>query len=137
MHIIRLRHPWQAEPAAALEPAIAAAQPEHFDSDPAIAYRRNFHRPTGLGDDALHLNIAIVAQAPVRLLAWLNDQALPLGDSQDGILRSDITGLVEPFNTLRIDVRGLPSPSGSLNESSADAFPRLSEFAEVELQIGS
>jgi len=91
LHRIRLRRPWQCEPAGE-----------------GACWRRRFHRPTGLGPDT---QVWIVlggfsAAGTMRL----NGQALGRLDPERPECRFDATGAMCPENELAIDLDA-PAPA--------------------------
>ena len=84
MHTIRLRNPWQQQPA----------------ESGGTRWTRAFHRPTGISEREKVWLVISDSTVPV----WLGDQLLTAdGIGQGG--RYDITTLLENFNRLAVDVQ--------------------------------
>ncbi len=164
MHIIRLRHPWQA--AWRQPPLDDAPQAENRGHDhtagqlrPA-SYCRKFHRPSGLNDHqpvALVVELASVAARPVQFALHdilLNSKPLRLSAASDSDhsptrLSARIDSLLVPFNQLEIlcslavgemvDTQVASAVAAVSVTQRGDALsaapPDLCDWADVRLEI--
>lgn len=155
MHIIRLRHPWQA--AWRDLPAGDALKLDHADHQLRLAqYNRQFHRPNGLRK---HQPVTLVVQptdsmSPVRPFVvhsiQLNSQPLPISvatnDAQLFIhISARIESILEPFNQIEImcgmtagEILGdqvVTTTAARDADASSIPPPALSQWAEVRLEI--
>lgn len=155
MHTIRLRAPWQS-----------AWHRDASTEQWVAAYTRPFHRPSGLAGAAVHLRYAAHREAiHCGVAVELNECRLePLpspvkeGNATEGdvvdlnaadcVLSFDVTQSLKPYNTLKLLLPALESPSDSADATLADAAPGtgataeplrepmpLERLAEVSLQI--
>ncbi|GAB5403485.1 MAG: hypothetical protein Aurels2KO_17160 [Aureliella sp.] len=110
MHAIRLRHPWKSE----------------ILPDGLLRYVRKFHRPTGLGDESVTLNLQCVDSVSCSEIR-LNGS--PLTDSAGNSLRLEVTSELLPFNTLQCEFALASSP----DPTQAPSFDQLAR-AQLEIQ---
>lgn len=128
MHVIRLRKPWEktTHPDGHVvridvpEGPVEEGPVEEMQSVEMIAhYGRSFHRPSGLGESIVYLNISAWHGQLVSMS--LNAKPIPHveGESQ---IRVEVQSLLKSHNRLRISLSG-----------SVETPPRLS--GEVTLEI--
>ncbi len=164
MHIIRLRHPWQAtwrQPT--LDEATQADGRGHDRTAGQLrpaSYCRKFHRPSGLSDHqpvALVIELTCAAAPPVQFALHdilLNSKPLRLSAASDSDhsptrFSARIDSLLVPFNRLEIlcslavgemaDAQVASAVAAVSEPQRGDALstapPDLSHWAEVRLEI--
>ena len=131
VHKIRLAGPWQChQPSESSATWTTVTLPFHFaTSDGCKTLKRRFHSPTGI-DSTTSIMVAVSlnnASAFVRLNGQLLEKACVAelaSDATGDITAFDVTGRLQPFNELEVELQN--------SQSTVEATLRA-----VELQIRS